>query len=215
MNFPKITISDPVQQVSGRYSQRILDDGHKLLLTQPPFYAEHGPFIRKWENGAHSLCLPLSPVLKSDLTKIQNFISDRIVIPEDVIDYPNKKLKPTFVGDDLFITMSKWCSLFKFVNGRNAYECITENDFGKGEYYVTIEVSHVYIGPHQNGENCSLSLRVRNIIYKPAAEENGFSELMSLFDTDPTSEQTSAVEKPKRSRKKKTCVGGVPAALNQ
>ena len=157
--------------------------------------------------------MPLSPVLTSDLLKIKNFVSDHIVIPEDVRDHPYKKLKAVYLGKDVFITMSKWCSLFKFVNGHNAYECITENDFGKGEYYVTIEVSHVYIGPHQNGENCSLSLRVLSIVYKESSDVNPFDDLMSLFDADAPSEQNSSLSKPKRGRKKKQCAGGDSVAI--
>ena len=211
MNVPNVTISDPVQQVSGRYTQRILDNGHKLLLTPPSFHAEHGPYIRKWESGARTLAMPLSPVLKSDLVKIQNSVSDRIVIPEDVIHYPHRKLKAVYLGDSMFITLSKWCNVFKFVDGRNAYECIDVDDFGKGEYFVTLEVSHVYIGPHQNGENCSLSLRVVSIVYKPSSDVNPFNELLSLFETD-APEANSSVTKAKRGRKKKPCAGGDPAA---
>ena len=204
MNLSNVTVAEPTQQVSGRYCQRILDNGHKFLLTPPPFYAEHGPFIRSWENGARSLSLPLSPELKSDLLKIQNFVSEKIVIPSDVHDSPHRKLKAVYLGDELFLTMSKWCSFFKLVNGRNAYECITENDFGKGEYFVTIEVSHVYIGPHQNGDNCSLSMCVLKIVYKEACIDNTFNELMSLFESDPP----PAPQKAKRIRKKKSCIAG-------
>ena len=209
MSLTNVTISEPVKQVSGRFTQRLLDNGHKFILTPPPFHAEHGPFIRKWESGTRSLCMPLSPVLRSDLLKVQNFISDRIVIPEEVIDSPHIKLKPIYLGEDMFITMSKWCRLSKFVKTRNAYESISESDFGKGEYFVTIEVSHVYIGPHHNGENCSLSLRVLSVVYKEECVVDPLDDLFSLFDTEPPpSDENSSAAKPKRGRKKKSCVGG-------
>ena len=39
--------------------------------------------------------------------------------------------------------------------------------FGTGIYQLDIAVSHLYVGPHRNGEHYSLSLNVVKIKYEP------------------------------------------------
>ena len=49
----------------------------------------------------------------------------------------------------------------------NSYKAVDRKMvFGPGFYSVTIDVSHVYIGPHKNGEHFSLNLRVSQITYQ-------------------------------------------------
>ena len=157
MDFMKLTVSEPVEEkVSGRYIQRISYDGQKCVLTVGPFHTEHGPFIRKWEDGRKTVAVPVSPSFKQTMEDIEKFIESHVIIPENVNGYPNKKLRALNMQHQLFVTMSRWCDMFKIVLGHDV--CITEEDFGKGEYTVTIEVSHIYVGPHQNGANYSLSL---------------------------------------------------------
>ena len=38
-------------------------------------------------------------------------------------------------------------------------------NLGQGTYSITIEVPYIYIGPHKRGEDCSLLLRVVQIVY--------------------------------------------------
>ena len=73
----------------------------------------------------------------------------------------------------MFISASRWCSVFQLNKETGNYDPITikEAQFGRGRYSVTVEIPYVYIGPHKCGENFSLTTRVVQIVYDPATEK--------------------------------------------
>lgn len=198
--------------------QVIKNDGARFLMNVPLFDSDEGITIREWKNGTKMLILPLSPQLKEVLDKISTIAFEKTIIPNGVDGSPERKFKPLYLDDSLFLPCSKWCKFYKLVDSVNPYTVIKEEELGKGEYSVTLEVSHIYIGPHRKGANCSLSLRALCVVYKehavidpsvskPDADDNSWNELLGLFKDNEN--------KPKQRRRKKKCAGDSSPAVRQ
>ena len=55
-----------------------------------------------------------------------------------------------------------------------------QGPFGNGTYQMMVEVSHIYIGTHKEGQLFSLSLHVVQVVYQP---EIATADVDSLFST--------------------------------
>ena len=88
---------------------------------------------------------------------------------QNVTDTSNSLIyKPIWPGDMMYIQVSKWCHIFRKNVQTNHFDTLDfKTPLERGMYNITIEVPHVYIGPHKNGENYSLSMRIVQIVYEP------------------------------------------------
>lgn len=120
-----------------------------------------------------SMIIPIDDWLRSQLTQLQDYVVANTVFPIDVPRTSDGSylFKPLFALDTIMIPMSKWCKIFKFDKCKGLYVLQDKfAQFAKGNFTVTIEVPHVYIGPHKGGQNFSLSLRIRQVLYNEDSE---------------------------------------------
>ena len=139
--------------------------------------------------------------LRSQLGEIEKFVVSNVKVPENVAKSPNGQYyyKPLKSTNLIFLNISKWCRYFEFSDDDEGY--ISVNNLAKftgGTYNMNIEVSHVYIGPHKNGEHYSLSLRIVQIVYK---QENAIDLSLESALLDSALE-TASDKKRKRTTKK-------------
>ena len=71
----------------------------------------------------------------------------------------------------MYIRVAKWCQIFKKNTESGQYETADIKALGRGTYNVTIEVPYIFIGPHKNGEDYSLTLRLVQIAFDPEVED--------------------------------------------
>lgn len=83
----------------------------------------------------------------------------------------NAVYKPIWQGDMMYVRVSTWCQIFRQTAVKGQFDSVDIKSLtGHGSYNITIEVPYIYIGPHKNGENYSLSMRVIQIVCEPAVE---------------------------------------------
>ena len=123
-----------------------------------------------------SIIIPLDIWLRSQLMSLQTHVVDKVTIPASIPIPPTGKYiyKPICIGNNIAISISHWCSYYGYNHATGVYETVKDmSRFQSGQYNCNIEVSHVYIGPHKNGQNFSISLRVTQIMYKSESEASG------------------------------------------
>ena len=67
----------------------------------------------------------------------------------------------------MYVSLSTWCNVMQENPATDTVTSDPLENLGQGTYSITIEVPYIYIGPHKRGEDCSLLLRVVQIVYKP------------------------------------------------
>ena len=179
--------------------------GRPLQMSVPTFLTEQALELKDW-SGVKSVMFPTTPTFSEQLKQVEAMILAHLQIPADAASSP-LKYKTINQNQRLFATLSKWCAFYKNVDGQN-FVSITPSDLGKGAYTLTLGISHIYIGPHRNGETHSLSLRVSSIIYQEDKPTDSLDDILSLFD------EPSAPKAPKAKRpRKKKCAGENSAVL--
>ena len=79
--------------------------------------------------------------------------------------------KPLWQGRQMYVSVAPWCNIFQqnFETGR-LETLAREAELGRGTFNISIEVPHIYIGPHKGGEHFSLSLSLVQIVHYPEQE---------------------------------------------
>lgn len=157
-----LELNDAVQsEVSDMRKSFIKRDGKQVIISLPMFHLKEGLKFRD-TGKLKSVLVPLDTNTIATLTDIENFVKARM---------PEEKYKPLWLNRSMFVSVSNWCK-FEMVNVDGTTRVVCEDEespFGAGLYNLDIHVSHVYQGPHKNGETCSLSLFVTKISYEPAS----------------------------------------------
>ena len=177
LNSANITLSAPIpdSKVKGSYKQFIRANDHKLIFQTSNYDTRNGIRVFNKTGANKFVSIPVDDWLASNLTFIERFVMTNVTIPDDA-----PKAKEGSQGfksllaqkEAINITISKWCKYFKFDDDKGIYVPVEDlSAFEKGFYNVNIEASHVYIGPHKDGQNYSLSLFVTQILYKEVATE--------------------------------------------
>ena len=147
-----------------------------------------------------SIIIPLDMWLRSQLMSIQTCIVDKVSIPASIPLPPTGHYiyKPLCVGNNIAISLSNWCNYYGFNHTKGVYEKVNDvSNFQSGKYNCNVEVSHIYIGPHKNGQNFSISLRVTQIMFKSNVEAD--VQLIS-----PDTAEVKSESKKRGGRKQKT-----------
>lgn len=83
---------------------------------------------------------------------------------------PNAIYKPLHRGTEMAIPMSHYLKLFTY-NDKLERKLMPLNTqvqkIGRGKFIYELCVPHVYFGPHQGGETCSINLQISAINWKP------------------------------------------------
>lgn len=204
----KITLDEPkAEKVPNSYKQLVRVNGKRAVIVTSNYHTEHGIFRYKHNEDISSMSVPLDDWLHSQLFLLQDYVINNTTFPDDV---PKKSdgtylFKPLLQENpNMLIPVSKWCKIYKLDQDTGLYGLVDKfPQFEKGTFSATIEVSHVYIGPHLHGHNFSISLRVKQILYsEETKDDNTF--LDELLKTNVLTEKKK--KKVKRNKKVNKCL---------
>lgn len=183
MNPEELSLSPPTaDKVPASYKQNLRVNGQKVIIQSSNYYTDSGIFMYRHDAGHTAMIVPLDNWLSDQLSVLQKFVVENVRIPADVPQTKegNYVFKPLFNRESIMVALSKWCKIYKFDEGVGAYERVENfTQFGKGNFSVQIEASHIYIGPHKGGHNFSLSLRIRQIVYSEEKKEDDDTNLLN------------------------------------
>lgn len=157
------------------YRQHLRIDGKPVLIRVPDFYKE-SPLKCITRGEVTSALIPLDECTKLTLSTIETFVKANVQSP---------KYKPLWLKDAMYVNISKWC-LFDRINCDGSRTPSYDYLLGKGTYSVTLQVSHVYVGPHKGGETFSLSLHIKHIAYK---SDEDIMDIIQSLDCNPSGPQ--------------------------
>ena len=177
-------------------------NGEKVSVETTNYHTNCGIFLYSHGPDQMSMSVPVDDWLRSQLTRFQNFVIANATIPSDVPQSSDGSyvFKSLLDQNSIMIPLSKWCKIYKYCPDQGTYTR-TDNlkQFRKGDFAATIDISHVYIGPHKGGQHFSLSLRVKRVVYQ---EEQSQVSDTSLLDELLTASSEIDAKKKKKSSKK-------------
>ena len=154
-----------------RFKQILKYDGRRLLLNTGPIPSSNIKFCSN--DYGKCVLIPISPWLRQQLNTIEDYITTHIQIPScfswqprDDNDSPYKKI---WNGESVYIAMSNWCKYF-----RQDTDYLTEiqpSELGDGHYEACITIEGVYLGPHKDNKLASITMRVQQLLFKPAVDD--------------------------------------------
>lgn len=192
------------EKVAGTYKQIIRVNGNRLRLQTLTYRTESGIRLFQHDDQRTSISIPLDDWLRQNLSVLQHFVVANTLIPPDV---PRTKegtylFKSVLERLDLILNLSKWCRFFKYDEDKAAYIEVPQfKPFGKGEFNLLIDITHVFIGPHKGGQHFSVSMHVRHITYKEDVKDTDQSVLIDEL-LKATAVDSVRKKKAKNSRKK-------------
>lgn len=151
------------------YRQYIKYENGKLQLLTPNFQSDS---LKLKESGSDfSVLVPVVPWLRNQLNMVETFAEQNVSFASHALPTNGVHIyKPLWGGDKMYVQMSRWCHIFRKNLETGQYDTVdVKTPLGRGTYNITIEVPYVYIGPHKNGENYSLSTRIVQIVFEPDA----------------------------------------------
>ena len=169
--IPKTPVSDNLP----RYHQTISYGGSKLAIQVPANELYALIYSSKSMYG-DAVLVPLSNWLKHQFNIIDTFVEGNVRLPNELTLQWSANVagyyKPIYSGQNIFISMSKYCRFTQDVNGTLIdLPSQPRPNFGRGSYTFTIEVPSVYIGPHKSGHLYTTNLRVTRIHFQSVASD--------------------------------------------
>ena len=138
------------------------------MLT-PNFECE-GLSLKELKPNDFSIVLPVGTWLRQQLTIVENYARQNIDVVNVMSAMNSTRLvyKPFWPGNTLFVRVSSWCQVYRQNVQTGQYESVDiKTPFGRGTYNVTLTMPYIYFGPHKNGEDFSINLRVDQIVFNP------------------------------------------------
>ena len=175
VNEANLSLSSPTKyEVTNQpphLRQYISYQGNKLQLRIPEFKLD--ALKRKEYGGLFSVLIPTEPWLRTQLDVIEKFVQENVNFTKNLIGAQTSAIvyKPLWKGDSMYVSLSTWCNVMQENPATDTVTSVPLENLGQGTYSITIEVPYIYIGPHKRGEDCSLLLRVVQIVYKPDTVE--------------------------------------------
>ena len=170
-----LKLGDPVKdQVSGTYKRVIRTaGGGRATFKVPTFYSDTPLHIHVAANNTATV-IPMDPTTLARLHEIDNFVLEQV---------NSGNYKPLYKGDRIMLNFSRWCKYEKLLPDGTRQPMPEGTTLGSGMYSISINVSHVYFGPHKNGESHSVSLHICELLYEP--EQNLSDILKDIMATPP------------------------------
>ena len=123
------------------------------------------------EHGTnHSALIPIDAWIRQQLNVAEKFATQNVA-NHSADPTQNMIYKRLWDGDMMFIRVASWCQIFRKNTESGQYEAVDLKALGRGTYNITIEVPYIFIGPHKNGEDFSLTLRIIQIAFDPEVED--------------------------------------------
>ena len=158
-------------EVSGNaphHRQFIRYQNGRLQLLTPNF---HSFGLRLNANGDdYSVLVPIDPWLRQQFNVTETFMRKHIA---EQTEGPlhNAVYKPLWDGNMMYVRVARWCQIYQQNMETGQYSVVDLKSLGRGTYNITIEVSYLFIGPHKNGEDCSLTVRIIQITCQPDSQK--------------------------------------------
>ena len=114
--------------------------------------------------------IPIESWLRMQLDIIEHFVQQNV--NASCLNPPPSPAiyKPLWRGNTMYVYVAPWCNFLRHNTQTDSYETFDRKaGFGRGCFTITLEVPHIFIGPHKNGENYSLSLSIVQMIFHPEA----------------------------------------------
>ena len=133
-----------------------------VKLTTKEYYEEYELRQRCGTNtkfGSQAIVVKVDKETREKLNTLESHV--KLMIPD------SWEYKPLYTGEDMTINISRYCKYYFYDDVSKPKKAVVNSDteFKQGHYRFTIWVKNLYVGPHQNGENCSLSLQVVELYY--------------------------------------------------
>ena len=157
-----------VANKSPSYRQYIHYNGAKLMLMTPTFEAEQLTLRKSGDDV--SVLLPIGAWMRRQFDIVEKYVQQNVTLPATESEQTALLFyKPLWQQDKMCFSIARGCNVFRRNAKINTYEGVKFEDvqFGPGKYTVTVELPHIYIGPHRGGETFSLSTRFAQIVYDP------------------------------------------------
>ena len=168
--FIGLSLSEPVRNEDSKlYRQYLKLHGRRVLIHVPEFFRDSG--LKFLVNGkVTSVLIPLEEGTKTSLSSIESFVTTNV---------PSETFKSSCLHDVMYVNVSRWCEYFQINPDGSRTVIQPGTSLGKGHYSMIVQASHVYVGPHKNGETYSLSLHVVQLTYRAADNITDLVELLS------------------------------------
>ena len=156
INFEALSLApaNKLNEVSSKIP--VMYQGQDLVIAIPPFHRD-GLELKPYRS-IKSCQIPLDVWTVENFKVIEAFISKVL---------PCETYKPLWLNKAMHVNVSNYCTL----KIQNADGSVSPSEMwdalGKGTYQFFVHVSHVFVGPHKQGQSCSLSMYVTEIIYQP------------------------------------------------
>ena len=159
-------------EVSGsttHHRQFIRYQNGRLQLLTPNFHS-YGLRLNSNGDDDYSVLVPVDPWLRQQFDVTETFMRKHLA---DQTEAPlhNAVYKPLWDGNMMFVRVARWCQIHQRNPETRQYNVTELKTLSRGTYNITIEVPYLYIGPHKNGADCSLTVRIVQIVCEPDAEK--------------------------------------------
>ena len=144
-----------------------------------------------------SVLIPISSWMRQQLNILDCFLKDNVVIPQDLLSkWPFKAdsfYKPIYNGRNMQIVLCKYCRFTQAVGDELVIDvpCKPRPNFGHGLYSFTVELPHVFIGPHKTGFLYSVNFRVVRIHYQSDPAGTFIPPAVKVVSSDKVTDQQS------------------------
>ena len=122
--------------------------------------------------------IPVESWLRSQLTAVEEFAKDNVDLSCLSPPLPERAIyKPFWHGSCMCVPVAPWCNVLKQNLKTGVFETVPyDTEFGRGTFNISLEVPHIYIGPHKKGETYSLSLSIVQMVFHPEPEPSLFKK---------------------------------------
>ena len=160
--------------MSGTYKRIIrTTSGERATFKVPTFYSDTPLHVHVAANSTATV-IPMDPTTLARLNEIDNFVLEQV---------NTGNYKPLYKGNRIMLNFSRWCKYEKLLPDGTRQPMPEGTALGPGMYSISINASHVYFGPHKNGESHSVSLHICELLYEP--EQNLSDVLKDIMATPP------------------------------
>ena len=149
------------------YYQSLTYGGQPLQIQTPDI--RMSSLIPDHYFSGEAIELPLSTWLRYQFHIIDDFERDLVKVPETLLKKSltsKDRYKPLPTGEKIYLLLDKTCTLSQETE-HGVVDLSSCSSLGEGDYSLTLEFPHVYIGWHLFGYLYSVNVRVKHIHFKP------------------------------------------------
>ena len=157
----QLTLTPAVNDVSGGRSTCLVKVNGAIVKLKTSEYYEplEMPMPSSVNTKTNSVCVKVDEQMRCMLDKLECEL--RKQLPKGFV------YKPLYQGDNMCVKLSRFCKYFVYDELNKVKKVSGDMAFKQGDYVFILRIPHLYVGPHQNGEQCSLSMDIDEVYYRP------------------------------------------------